>query len=102
MGLGTIGLRGRATNRHSNDAVSVGRTLPSAQPPISMNMRPVKNHGEQRECPKCKAMHDIDAIIKGRAWKLTCQCGTLLRLEWERTETQDGPEDAYWFEEEKK
>ena len=53
---------------------------------------------EQRECPKCGAMHEYEPLIANGKWEMDCQCGAKLRLEWERTETDDGPEDGYWFE----
>lgn len=52
----------------------------------------------KRECPKCNAAHDCDALMRSADWELTCSCGALLRLEWERIETDNGPEDCYWFE----
>ena len=53
---------------------------------------------EKRECPNCKAEHEYEPLIANGKWETTCSCGTKLRLEWERTETDDGPEDGYWFE----
>jgi hypothetical protein len=58
---------------------------------------------EARECPKCKAELAIDSLL-GRMKKeyqprTTCKCGALLFLDWERDETDDGPNDMYWLEE---
>ncbi len=53
---------------------------------------------EKRECPKCKAMHEYQPLIDSGEWKMTCpNCGSKLKLEWERVETDNGPEDCYYF-----
>lgn len=53
---------------------------------------------ELRECPKCKAMHDIDVIIAKPSWDVRCLCGALLRLDCQESSEPGCDERGYWFE----
>lgn len=52
---------------------------------------------ETRPCPECKKKYILNQLIRGDH-EFTCECGATLTLEWERIETDDGPEDCYWLE----
>jgi len=53
---------------------------------------------EKRNCPNCGAEHEYEPLIESGEWEKVCACGSKLRLEWDRLETDLGPEDLYWFE----
>jgi hypothetical protein len=50
-----------------------------------------------RECPICHAEIVINAD-RSMFDPVTCKCRAILQLDWERLETDDGPEDLYRFE----
>jgi hypothetical protein len=52
---------------------------------------------ETRICPVCGKEIEIEPVLETKS-QTECQCGAKLNLEWERIETENGPEDIIYFE----
>lgn len=54
---------------------------------------------DSRECPECRASNEYKPLVKSGNPDTECvNCGAKLILQWERIETADGHEDAFYFE----